>query len=1514
MDNVIKKPYEISLWEDELIYVVSFFTDVDYKNYVKTEEFNTLKDFPNPEGYFTKVIKQYYKEKKVLILGSDTMNTPIRAFNPKLQINVNGSASLTFSIYYQYYDEDEEEFFNHPYIQYLVNERKIKLRYGELGHKDTKWYDLIIKDIQEDSTSKTFTYTAKDMFINELSKSGFNLEFSPDLENNIGNIKTLAERTLEESDWKLRAADSFKETTQEPLYKIQLSKDIKAIPVLEDSSEAEPEKITIKAGDIIYAFYSVMSNEEGLFQFLYREDGNYTYDDDYVVDNAINYYYDGTMTYSNGRPFIAASINEENGVSRGIFPDFQGKRYVHSIRTEYDSKLDKYITVYQDKQGKEVYGYTETEYISSSTVRNYITSPSNFSSYSGWKAGIGSDDNKTPAGLRSVIIPDARDLPDLEIIDNAISYLGFTFNQDGQEIFNSGFADNRAAIKELTAGDKYVFKAKYGVPVLNSSNRPTSCENTNYVMDFKVREYAIDSVGGDYLYKDSQGKDLPIYFSGQLSPRNGNKSTEGNFVIVESQVTLSYEELITRKVGIFITLPKGREYLIEEVSFFKYVTVEVVDEETNATQEIMAQPGDVPTAVAKTKYYYYDPKSGYTSLEDIQYLYSGYTPSTDYLEMVKTGESRFEKVRSIEVKESNRFNIIQTLCELFECWAKFEIEHNEETGEILLGRDKTWLDTAGNQTTCPEEEKYRQQKFISFKEYVGDTNDRGFRYGINLKSIKRALDSSGAVSKIIVKNNSNEFAEGGFCTIANAKDNPSGENFIYDFGYYISQRLLNFSEINNDLYDDTTGHLGYYKKLKIINNSREVYSKELGGLIIDIANYEADETTYKTSVSQAEEQLQIEYATIYNTCLMTFEQLWGNKESDWWENETILAAAAAVVQLRSTITAHSILATNATDKLTIARNRKTEIEDILKNQLEEKKQLHSEFNQKYSRFIQEGSWISEEYLDDNLYFLDAKSTLHTSSQPQVTYTIDVLELSRVEGYEGYVFNLGDKTFIEDTEFFGWTRLSDGSGFFRPRREEIVVTEITYELDSPEKNQVKVQNYKTQFEDLFSRITAATQAIEYSTGQYNKATSIVEEDGTIKLTTLQNSIANNSLILSNSSNQSVVWDSTGITTTNLTNPSEKLRIVSGGLFISNDGGITWRTGVRGDGVVTDILTSGQLDTEKIYILNGSSPSFRWDKVGINAFNVGRDGAVNQGTFVRFDQYGIYGVKGVSSFDPNVLDGYDSPEEKIKANADFSLTWSGFQLRSNRHDGSTGYLSISSEKDLQVFANNMDMVHIGGFSNGVEQVYGMRLKDKDGGIVMQSDSSGLLYLSKYLRIGPDVTNSTRDRVKLGIISTYNEQTENEYAKILSIRGAQDALKEVKPTLDDPEENLAIYDDGTIIANKLHAQNAYIEGEIHASGGTIGGLSIESWGNVGYEVEIVSNSGVIFQSEDTSEKTLTAVLYRGGKLVTGLALNYQWFKDGEIIIGATDKEIKVKAADFDGTVTYTCEISLDEGAGGE
>jgi len=38
-------------------------------------------------------------------------------------------------------------------------------------------------------------------------------------------------------------------------------------------------------------------------------------------------------------------------------------------------------------------------------------------------------------------------------------------------------------------------------------------------------------------------------------------------------------------------------------------------------------------------------------------------------------------VRSINIKQSNRFNILQTIAETFECWIRFDVRH-DETGKI----------------------------------------------------------------------------------------------------------------------------------------------------------------------------------------------------------------------------------------------------------------------------------------------------------------------------------------------------------------------------------------------------------------------------------------------------------------------------------------------------------------------------------------------------------------------------------------------------------------------------------------------------------------------------------------------------------------------------------------------------------------------------------------------------------------------------------------------------------------
>jgi hypothetical protein len=114
-----------------------------------------------------------------------------------------------------------------------------------------------------------------------------------------------------------------------------------------------------------------------------------------------------------------------------------------------------------------------------------------------------------------------------------------------------------------------------------------------------------------------------------------------------------------------------------------------------------------------------------------------------------------------------------------------------------------------------------------------------------------------------------------------------------------------------------------------------------------------------------------------------------------------------------------------------------------------KTKLLEAFYSKYSRFIQEGTWIDEKYVDDELYFLDAQQTLYNSCWPRVEYTINAVTLDMIPGYEFYNFEIGDKTWVQDPEFFGYN--SDGT----PYKKEIIVTETVNNLDSPDKDSFKV---------------------------------------------------------------------------------------------------------------------------------------------------------------------------------------------------------------------------------------------------------------------------------------------------------------------------------------------------------------------------------------------------------------------------------------------------------------------------
>ena len=269
-------------------------------------------------------------------------------------------------------------------------------------------------------------------------------------------------------------------------------------------------------------------------------------------------------------------------------------------------------------------------------------------------------------------------------------------------------------------------------------------------------------------------------------------------------------------------------------------------------------------------------------------------------------------------------------------------------------------------------------------------------------------------------------------------------------------------------------------------------------------------------------------------------------------------------------------------------------------------------------------------------------------------------------------------------------------------------------------------------------------------------------------------------------------------------------------------------------------------------------------------------VDYSTFVRFDSYGMYGIKGYkrnSSTDDasnaNLNDVFiPSDIDSIYENASYGLTWDGFFLKTG--DG-TGRVTIGTNQDFRMSTKNssdawQDRIVIGKLQDSEKEYYGFRIIDADGNKVLNTDDRGQLYLRHKLHISHfndeygTVTedNITKDKkldqtnITLGIVKAYKRNENGGYnkgedlhdnyssldylTKVFSVKSAVDGydlkgtLKDKKEyfkqftteqlsTLIDPNENLAIFDNGN-----LYAKNAWIEGNIRAiSGNILGELKV-------------------------------------------------------------------------------------------
>ena len=335
-----------------------------------------------------------------------------------------------------------------------------------------------------------------------------------------------------------------------------------------------------------------------------------------------------------------------------------------------------------------------------------------------------------------------------------------------------------------------------------------------------------------------------------------------------------------------------------------------------------------------------------------------------------------------------------------------------------------------------------------------------------------------------------------------------------------------------------------------------------------------------------------------------------------------------------------------------------DLQDILKK----KKLANENFYKKFSRFIQEGTWTGENYIDANVYFFDAQKVIARGAQPKVNYSLDVIDVSSLVddetgwSYSPYAFKVGDISSIIDTQYFGYVDKAKT----KPKREKVVVSEVTYMLDNPEKNSLQIQNYSTQFQDLFQRLNASVQSLELNKNTYAKSENFTGK-GALTLESLQESFDKNKQLAFSNVDSKIIYDNTGITlstngiddkTGETIENKYQVKLVGGGIILSSDGGQTWKTGIYGGEINTALLRAGQIDAELINIMMGTVPTFKWDKDGLIAYGQttdkeGKTVVVKTGQRVVFDGEGIRGY-----YEKGENDAYNIPN--------FSLTHNGLTI--------------------------------------------------------------------------------------------------------------------------------------------------------------------------------------------------------------------------------------------------------------
>lgn len=215
--------------------------------------------------------------------------------------------------------------------------------------------------------------------------------------------------------------------------------------------------------------------------------------------------------------------------------------------------------------------------------------------------------------------------------------------------------------------------------------------------------------------------------------------------------------------------------------------------------------------------------------------------------------------------------------------------------------------------------------------------------------------------------------------------------------------------------------------------------------------------------------------------------------------------------------------------------------------------------------------------------------------PEVSITIDFVDL-RAAGYPYTIPNEGDRVFL----------------IYEPMGNlllETRIVEIQEEFDinlNPIRTKVTLSSYKKTFsKSMFDMVQKALRQI-------------TNEDGILKYDVMDEAVKLATEALKSA--QTELTFENGIIARDKENPNSLVLLNSNGIGISTDSGQTFRQAITANGVVTDVLTAGQIKTNNVQIV-GQDNLFYWDGTALQAYNPS-----DLTKFVKLNSDGLYISKG------------------------------------------------------------------------------------------------------------------------------------------------------------------------------------------------------------------------------------------------------------------------------------------------